>query len=260
MTAPLRSLDEAQPLLGTYLLQGWVMTDVICPVNNCSFPLMRSKDGSISFCVHHDPLPSGVVRKAAPVPVKKPETETADLGMVDELAIRRQRREQSSKASQIIGQKLLQKWALLNEHCPSETCFGIPLLRHPTTKKMYCVICEKYIGVEEQETEQQPPISVPVKTVPETLPIIDSKRNMENKERYIEPTIERKEVIKRQKTKMLNTQPVLSTLSEKMDYLSKQLESTFNPVEVTQILKSIKACANAAKALVEAENVFNKNI
>ncbi|RUS21985.1 hypothetical protein BC937DRAFT_90745 [Endogone sp. FLAS-F59071] len=52
------------------------------------------------------------------------------------------RREQSAKASQLIGQKLLQGWAMVNEVCPSDGCYGIPLLRN-RSKQLYCVICQK---------------------------------------------------------------------------------------------------------------------
>lgn len=40
------------------------------------------------------------------------------------------RREQSAKASQLIGQKLLQGWAMVNEVCPSEGCYGVSSLEY----------------------------------------------------------------------------------------------------------------------------------
>lgn len=84
---------------------------------------MRSKDGSISFCTYHDPLPNNASgpKKPVPEPSKNPEP----VIEADELAVRRQRREQSSRASQLIGQKMLQKWALLNENCPNSTCYAV---------------------------------------------------------------------------------------------------------------------------------------
>lgn len=130
------------------------MTDTICSQDGCCFPLMRSKDGSLSFCTHHDPLPSQgahhnykttpkeqkAVPKDEPVESKtlkslptEPKTMSnsllAEPAIIDngeeELRIRRERRDQSSKASQLIGQKMLQRWALLNEHCPNSSCYAV---------------------------------------------------------------------------------------------------------------------------------------
>lgn len=98
------------------------MTDEICSVESCSFPLMSSKDRSLQFCTLHDTLPTGGANDNYKAAEKKP-----DDDMQDELAIRRQRREQSSKASQLIGQKMLQRWALLNEHCPNDSCYAVSM-------------------------------------------------------------------------------------------------------------------------------------
>ncbi|RUP48352.1 hypothetical protein BC936DRAFT_144679 [Jimgerdemannia flammicorona] len=54
----------------------------------------------------------------------------------------RRRREQSAKASKLIGQKMLQGWALIDDVCPSTDCFGVPLIRN-RAKQLYCVICER---------------------------------------------------------------------------------------------------------------------
>ena len=43
----------------------------------------------------------------------------------------RQRREQSDRASSEIGKKLLKGWAMLGEECPSDGCYGVPLVRPP---------------------------------------------------------------------------------------------------------------------------------
>lgn len=52
------------------------------------------------------------------------------------------RREQSNRASQLIGQKLLQQWTLVNDVCPNDTCFAVPLVRDQQ-QRLYCVICEQ---------------------------------------------------------------------------------------------------------------------
>jgi hypothetical protein len=52
------------------------------------------------------------------------------------------RREQSKRASELIGQKLLQQWALVNDICPNETCYAVPFVRDPQ-QRLFCVICER---------------------------------------------------------------------------------------------------------------------
>ena len=143
------------------------MTDQACKVPGCPVPIMRSKDGSIRFCVKHDTLPTTSASGSA---TKKPSnnptttTTTATAAAIahtssspvvpqetskpsasqplssslpekqfistenDEYAERERRREQSSKASQLIGQRLLQRWTLLNETCPNPSCYGVSFL------------------------------------------------------------------------------------------------------------------------------------
>ncbi|ORZ06257.1 hypothetical protein BCR42DRAFT_456530 [Absidia repens] len=198
--------DDAMSLLGTFLLQGWVMTDQLCSEESCSVPMMRSKDGVIQVCVLHDPLPTSNARNAPSTTTttstpatnhvatpsitstvstddiedddnsivvvehtkqqQQPATTAATSGDDDEktFKIQQERREQSSKASQLIGQKMLQRWALLNDTCPNDACYAIPLVRHPSNKTMYCVICEQTYQPEGAATappqQQQQPSTI----------------------------------------------------------------------------------------------------
>ena len=138
------------------------MTDQACKVPGCPVPIMRSKDGSIRFCVKHDTLPttsaSGSATKkplnnttattatatgssSSPAVPQQTSTSSASQSLSsslperqltssenDEYAERERRREQSSKASQLIGQRLLQRWTLLNETCPNTSCYGVSFL------------------------------------------------------------------------------------------------------------------------------------
>lgn len=57
------------------------------------------------------------------------------------------RRAQSDLASQRIGRKMLQGYAMLGEECLNPDCIGVPLVRPPTRDgakdpRMECVICE----------------------------------------------------------------------------------------------------------------------
>ncbi|KAF9918309.1 hypothetical protein FBU30_000273 [Linnemannia zychae] len=66
----------------------------------------------------------------------------------DEVKERESKREQSERASRLIGQKMLQGWAMLQDPCPNPSCHGVPLLRN-REKKEYCVVCENYFQREQ---------------------------------------------------------------------------------------------------------------
>ncbi|KAI8576241.1 hypothetical protein K450DRAFT_257799 [Umbelopsis ramanniana AG] len=162
--------DEASANIGTYMLQGWILTDEQCPQPQCPTPLLRSKDGKQKICVVHN-LPgksapkdnfeqSGFKQATANEPLDRSMDDTAhqiDIEEDDEADefIRRvnegskhdgsvavKRREQSKLASERIGQKLLQQWTLVNDICPSDTCYAVPLVRDQQ-QRLFCVICER---------------------------------------------------------------------------------------------------------------------
>jgi uncharacterized Zn finger protein (UPF0148 family) len=148
-----------------------ILTDEQCPQPDCPTPLLRSKDGKQKICVVHD-LPGktapknnvGLSRyKQAPAnkPWDKSMDDTAahqvDIEGDDEADefIRRvnedskhdgsiavKRREQSKLASERIGQKLLQQWTLVQDICPTDTCYAVPLVRDQQ-QRLFCVICER---------------------------------------------------------------------------------------------------------------------
>ncbi|KAI9315199.1 hypothetical protein BX666DRAFT_1960234 [Dichotomocladium elegans] len=170
---------DAMSLLSTYMLQGWVMTDGQCQIPDCPVPIMRSKDGSIRFCVVHDPLPTGPsqssikqghpspnVLTSSPLPRRDEEpdrlsdsTQKKDIS-IDKAEEARKRREQSSRASKLIGEKLLQRWTLLNEICSNPDCYAIPLMRD-LSKRVICVVCGQIFAPEEQVASSVGAAAVP---------------------------------------------------------------------------------------------------
>ncbi|GJJ74832.1 UPF0148 protein [Entomortierella parvispora] len=66
----------------------------------------------------------------------------------EEIKERESKREQSERASRLIGQMMLQGWAMLQDPCPNPSCHGVPLLRN-REKKEYCVVCENYFQREQ---------------------------------------------------------------------------------------------------------------
>ncbi|KAI8086792.1 uncharacterized protein BX664DRAFT_336776 [Halteromyces radiatus] len=222
--------DNKDPmsLLGTYLLQGWVMTDETCSKDGCYVPLMRSKDGQVKFCVNHDhPLPSTATSTSSSLTVNKTVATTTTSSSTistamqkkdqdqmdkpstiklsttdDSVDIMQKRREQSSRASQLIGQKMLQRWALLNDTCPNHTCYAIPLVRHPSNKSLYCVICEQTYPSENDIT------------------VLEQQREEESKHQLVE-TPKPNQVARKDQSDLINQgekldidQPISSTLSQ----------------------------------------------
>lgn len=95
----------------------------------------------------------------------------------EEIKERESKREQSERASRLIGQKMLQGWAMLQDPCPNPSCHGVPLLRN-REKKEYCVVCEnyfqreqdleygKYTIVSTDSTTAAPPAEISMSTFP----------------------------------------------------------------------------------------------
>ncbi|KAF8351535.1 hypothetical protein F5887DRAFT_937999, partial [Amanita rubescens] len=142
--------------LGQYMLSGWVLTDVPC--STCRVPLMRSPQGRLPtthFCANcdNDPDTSSSSNDSKYSDASTPPTEVSNppdspqfMPLQDTEDIRR-RREQSDRASQEIGNRLLQGWAMLADECPGPTCYGVPLVRPPKAggekvPRKECVICE----------------------------------------------------------------------------------------------------------------------
>ncbi|KNC98200.1 uncharacterized protein SPPG_06602 [Spizellomyces punctatus DAOM BR117] len=176
--------DKGSSRLGTYMLQGWVLTDEPCPVPGCNIPLVRSKDRARKLCVLCDDP-----EHPHPPPSAKPESNVETTSVVNEITeeeeeelanilaeedrttpsnqvgetqdqeFARIRREQGNKASRLLGQKMLAGWTLLDENCPNGTCYGVPLVRN-RQKQNYCVICERSY-VDGQEVVRNPPNSPP---------------------------------------------------------------------------------------------------
>ncbi|KNZ79880.1 hypothetical protein J132_08538 [Termitomyces sp. J132] len=164
------SVADVSNKLGEYMLKGWVLTDQSCKTPGCSVPLMRSPNGRtpiIHFCANCDAAPgesrqqgivfisdstssatsdSNLSRSSTPPtevssalssPVFAPPADTEES---------RRRREQSDIASAEISKRLLKGWAMLGDECPSNRCYGVPLVRPPKAggekdPRKECVIC-----------------------------------------------------------------------------------------------------------------------
>ncbi|CAG8654644.1 5174_t:CDS:2, partial [Paraglomus occultum] len=130
MASEQSELDRTSSLIGRYLLTGWILSDEVCPNKGCNVPLLRSKDNSTWLCARCDnndskprsttELPYQAYESFAP-PVESIGMEQETSEEVEE---RQLRRKQSQLAAQLIGERMLQGWTLLDEICPNETCYG----------------------------------------------------------------------------------------------------------------------------------------
>jgi uncharacterized Zn finger protein (UPF0148 family) len=126
--------------------------------------------------------------------------------------------------SGLIGQKLLQGWAMMQECCTS--CVSVPLMKSKSNE-LVCVACNKSSKInqyeENIETESivRKPISGLVQT-PQVEPIRDSTTNTNTDIFEIKQTI-------------------LLKLSE----LKNQLSSALHPGDIKTICDAIQSCGNA---------------
>ncbi|KAH9999455.1 hypothetical protein BJV77DRAFT_977321 [Russula vinacea] len=157
--------------LGKFLLEGWTPSDQTCPAEGCHGISLRSPEGRNPvtwFCTscrgdgsahgglsqseqQHPSSPSLASSTHYSRSSTPPTEESHDPGSITftspvetEESIRR--RQQSDSASVEIGKRLLKGWAMLADECPSSTCYGIPLVRPPTTGRdkdlrKECVVC-----------------------------------------------------------------------------------------------------------------------
>ena len=102
-------------------------------IDSSSSPLLTrnilSKDNISSSPTSDTPSVEDVSTPATDISRELPTPEFHLPLMDTEESLRR--RAQSDRASTVIGQRLLQGWAMLAEECPRPTCFGIPLIRPP---------------------------------------------------------------------------------------------------------------------------------
>ncbi|KAH8548084.1 hypothetical protein BGW37DRAFT_508162 [Umbelopsis sp. PMI_123] len=299
--------EEASANIGSYMLQGWILTDEQCPQPNCPTPLLRSKNGQQKICVVHD-LPGKSVSNnnvnlnvfkqlAADKPVDRFTDNEHSASQVDieedheaEEFIRRVnerskendsiaslRREQSKLASQRIGQKLLQQWTLVNDVCPNDTCYAVPLVRDQQ-QRLFCVICERsymnentYLqSVRKRESESDTPkasVEPPAPSKPafktimqdvnlrdldidiEDPDLISSQLQMlsKNSEIHIPP---QSSATNNSVTSALPSAKsnLLSELKEKVDRLSQDAITTQDPVALVKLFEAIKAGSEAIEA------------
>lgn len=133
------------------LLSGWKMLALCCPICNtalmesragekqcpsCNLPVMTEKDQAVK-------PPSTVVEQEKVAPDVKPVRES-----YDEMRARYDNEnKKKNQTSNLIGQKLLQGWTMLELSCPEANCGGTPLMREAPETPSWCASCDKFYHI-----------------------------------------------------------------------------------------------------------------
>ncbi|CAH1760987.1 6675_t:CDS:2 [Entrophospora sp. SA101] len=217
------------------------MTDTICSTPNCNIPLLRSKDKSISFCVICDDKETENASKKSYNASSSSMNESRELSSSKTIQKKlKLQREQSQKASQLIGQYLLKGWALTDEICPNDKCCSIPLVRS-NDKKSFCVICQNYYINESDLGSLKYEIATSH----------DSSSTLSLKEKHkqeIESTNQQyfeKPIIIETKDNSYVVRQTVSTLFSTLEFLRNQLKISNDVSHIKLVCDSIKSCVQA---------------
>jgi uncharacterized Zn finger protein (UPF0148 family) len=142
----------------------------------------------------------------------------------------------------------------------------VPLVRNPDTKQMYCVICENIILTEEeasklpkqqpkeQPKEQPKTQSTESESKPVHSPIVSPVQEERKRQKVGQPA----HVQLSDEAASFSPNFVVSTLSSKMNELAEKVKTCHDPVELAKLFQSIKRCAGAIQACVEAGEVCDR--
>ncbi|KAJ2304983.1 hypothetical protein H4R23_005455, partial [Coemansia sp. Cherry 401B] len=238
--------------LSQLMLKRWSMLAEVCHEEGCSAPMMRDPESGQSKCVWHDGQElfpeefskEEAVDKNSEIPEAEDEKlDKARPNIVDEKAaeMRRRKREQGDAASERIGKRLLQGWAMVDRTCPGEMCFGVPLVQD-REKMQECVICGQQYMDEDAYTAKygksahdvSPTVSVDEKAVVQapvaTEPALSAARPL--------PVVP-----KDQPSSTLST--AISALNAKLEHLTAKLVAASNLDDIQRISSAMAACAAA---------------
>lgn len=147
------------------------------------------------------------------------------------------------------------------------------MVRNPDSKQMYCVICENIILTEAealqveknkknkeviakreqgQQQQEQKPMHSPIS--PQMAE--DRKRQKIEKSSFVTPVKNNEGTS--DVSDYFSSEIVVSTLSTKMNELTERVKNCHDPKELGQLFKSIKLCAGAIQACVEAGQACDK--
>ncbi|KAJ2450412.1 hypothetical protein GGF42_004495 [Coemansia sp. RSA 2424] len=181
----LSKLDTITGRMSKLMLRRWPMLAEQCHEDGCNAPLMRNPESGDAKCVWHDAselfpdemtaaespssLPSydshmddeklSIKNDDSAATVSPTESKSASEDAIKaqeptKADMERQRkREQGDLASQLIAKRLLQGWAMIDQACPNESCYSVPLVQD-RNKTQLCVVCGQHYMDEEVYTKK----------------------------------------------------------------------------------------------------------
>ncbi|KAJ2694214.1 hypothetical protein H4218_005718 [Coemansia sp. IMI 209128] len=289
-------LDTITGRMSKLMLRRWPMLAEQCSEDGCNAPLMRDPESGNTKCVWHDArelfpdeltdleaipmVPTHDRRRddekmgpesndddddaamASPATaVRSVDLDSAQAEEFKAASLARQRkRDQSDLASQLIAKRLLQGWAMIDQACPNESCYSVPLVQD-REKTQLCVICgQRYMdenayskkygalppaatsSTSHSEPTTKPP---PARSVPADLPTptVSAVTASSEKTAARSPDIEARPAKRRHGSAAASV--AVKALEDKLAQLSTQLAEATDCRDICSISKAIGACARA---------------
>ncbi|KAI9505239.1 hypothetical protein GGI25_002190 [Coemansia spiralis] len=276
-------LDVITGRMSKLMLRRWPMLADLCKIDGCSSPLMRDPSTGATKCVWHD------AKELFPDELTEEEREATSLAIAsttdssdsvtkadeklsvdaekfdledgtaykaveeeeDEQAqLRREKRDQGDRASQLVAKRLLQGWKMIDRSCSNEECHNVPLVQD-RDKVQFCVICERrymdeadYVklygdagpkSVFSQSASSQSKVPDVASTTAAPATTIESKK-------AVIPKSKAKESLSSDTSAAKNA---IDALNAKIASLSAQLLENTKPKDIVRITNAISSCAKA---------------
>ncbi|KAJ1642821.1 hypothetical protein LPJ64_005360 [Coemansia asiatica] len=272
-------LDVVTGRMSKLMLKRWTMLADLCSIDGCSAPLMRDPETQQAKCVWHDAeelFPDEIADQTNKTEFERNKEQQSPMlydlepDMVieetPEAKKRREKREQGDRASQMIAKKLLQGWTMVDESCPNESCYSVPLIRDRDLIQL-CVICEQKYMDEKSYAKKYGSLSTQHVSNPERV-----AENKEDTARMVEEKPDKNsEVMPRQQPSSsgFSSEPpylaicppkpaafisstdaaevALDALNAKLTELSAKMAATTSYRDIRRISKAIGACAKALR-------------
>ncbi|KAJ2351984.1 hypothetical protein GGF43_003872 [Coemansia sp. RSA 2618] len=268
-------LDTITSRMSKLMLKRWSMLAEVCREDGCSTPLMRDPTTSNTKCVWHDArelFPEDVLEETDSVvqptalPKEDEKLDTVKAGVLEDKAgeLRQRRREQGDLASERIGQRLLQGWAMIDKSCPNDACYNVPLVQD-REKVQECVVCgQKYMDEDAYVAKYG---SLKQDNGPELQQQPQSQPKQSQQQRQVAPAKEKCAVeAPVAPAQVLNTAmaaappcqlspaitEAVNALGAKIVDLSARLTAATDLDDIQRISKAISSCAKAIAACKKA--------
>ncbi|KAJ2800934.1 hypothetical protein H4R21_002989, partial [Coemansia helicoidea] len=251
-------LDTITGRMAKLMSKRWSMLAEVCPRDGCSAPLMRNPETSESKCVWHDarelfPEEAAAAADDEEPTAAEPATSPSCSSVLDEKLdtptgddlLRLRKREQGDLASERIGKRLLQGWALIDRCCPAESCYSVPLVQNKS-KVQECVICaqrymdeDAYIAKYGALSASAEPREAAVATPKGTAPVAPKES--------LSVELKAEAPAARRPAAGSALAAAVCALDEKIAVLSAQLAAATDPSTIESIAHAIAACAKALR-------------